>query len=238
MWVFGLLRKAKKPPVSKTIRIFYQNTQNIKSSSKSQDFYLNLIAEDYDIVAIVESWLTPDINSRGLFDSRYEIVRQGRDLSKTTTECGGGLILAVKKEFPILPMTHWNKFSQDEEILWVKCSLYGQEVYIALSYFPSSPAVKPKTLETFSETLCDREELAQKRLILLGDYNIPEYQIDTEDDENQRPQSNRVLYIKRLMSFYELKSFNHIKNKKFGRTLDLYLSNFDNFKISRNKVSR
>uniref|UniRef100_A0A8D9BP25 Endonuclease/exonuclease/phosphatase domain-containing protein n=1 Tax=Cacopsylla melanoneura TaxID=428564 RepID=A0A8D9BP25_9HEMI len=131
-------------------------------------------------------------------------------------------------------MTHWNKFSQDEETLWVKCTLYGQEVYIALSYFPSP--VKPKTLQNFSETLCNRVELAQKRLILLGDYNIPEYQIDTEELTNQNPQSNRILYINRLMSFYELKSFNQIKNK-FGRTLDLYLSNFDNFQISRNKIS-
>lgn len=195
---------------------------------------MNLIAEDYDIIAIVESWLTPDINTRELFDSRYEVIRQDRDLSKTTKESGGGIVLAVKKEFPILPMTHWNKFSQGEETLWAKCTLYGQEVYIALSYFPSP--VKPKTLQVFSETLCNRVELAQKRLILLGDYNIPEYQIDTEGVSNQIHQSNRIFYINRLMSFYELKSFNHIKNK-FGRTLDLYLSNFDNFQISRNKIS-
>uniref|UniRef100_A0A8D8V4E4 Uncharacterized protein n=1 Tax=Cacopsylla melanoneura TaxID=428564 RepID=A0A8D8V4E4_9HEMI len=61
---------------SKSIRIFYQNTRGLKT--KTDNFLLSLMSEDYDIVAIVESWLSPDINTSELFDDRYEVYRQDR----------------------------------------------------------------------------------------------------------------------------------------------------------------
>uniref|UniRef100_A0A8D9E6L4 Uncharacterized protein n=1 Tax=Cacopsylla melanoneura TaxID=428564 RepID=A0A8D9E6L4_9HEMI len=86
---------------SKSIRIFYQNIRGLKT--KTQEFFLNLLSEDYDVIAIVESWLTPDINSSELFDSRYVVFRQDRDTIKTGKESGGGLIIGVEKSFSSFP---------------------------------------------------------------------------------------------------------------------------------------
>lgn len=65
----------------KEISIFHQNTRGLKT--KTKEFYINLLSEDYDLVSITESWLSPDIGTNELFDPRYVVFRQDRDVEKT-----------------------------------------------------------------------------------------------------------------------------------------------------------
>ncbi|KAI5737395.1 hypothetical protein M8J76_013184 [Diaphorina citri] len=135
------------------------------------EFYLNVLSEDYDVIAIVESWLTSGVNSGELFDPRYQVFRQDRDPVSAGKSKGGGLIIAVKNNIKALPLTSLNQCERHIESLWVKCNIHGQDIILSLCYFP--PPVKAETMEIFADSICQIEELNGNKLICLGDFNIP-----------------------------------------------------------------
>lgn len=44
---------------SKTMNIYYQNVHDLRT--KVEDFYESILSENYDIVAITETWLTDSL---------------------------------------------------------------------------------------------------------------------------------------------------------------------------------
>ena len=62
--------------------------------TKTHDFYCSLLQEDYDIIALTETWLVNEINNSEIFDKRYDVIRKDRDNKKKR---GGGVLLALKK---------------------------------------------------------------------------------------------------------------------------------------------
>lgn len=175
-------------------------------------------------MAIVETNLSPDINSRELFDARYEVYRQDRCEGGDTKKSGGGLILAIKKHIPVIPLVNWNECCRAFESLWLKCKFFGKDVFIGLCYLP--PTVKKATVKHFVELLSKKTELMQNRLLLLGDFNIPEF--------GQEMRNGCVHEIECMMNTFDLQSFNLVKNSK-NRTLDLCLSNIERYEIGKNK---
>ncbi|KAI5726825.1 hypothetical protein M8J76_009083 [Diaphorina citri] len=209
------------------VRVYYQNTTGL--NSKTDRFSLNLLAEDYDIVCVTESWLQADVASSELFDSRYDVYRQDRDLSISNKATGGGLLVAVKKCITVTPITSWSQNSVSIQTMYLKLSIFNQEVYLVLCYIP--PPVKPKTMEDFVLKLCDRDELTDSSLILLGDFNIAEYASQVAGGENTR-YSSRMLHLNQIITFYNLEPLNNIKNRE-DRLLDLCFSNFHKSRVTR-----
>lgn len=189
---------------------------------------MNTLNEDYDIIAITESWLSDDVTNNELFDKRYDVFRQDRDFKATNKKRGGGLIFAIKKSFQAAPLTHLNKRTNTTETLWVKCKIYGQDLTFCICYLP--PPVSHDTLKSFVEETCELNDLTQSKIMFLGDFNIPEFG-DTQYDNN-----DQIIELNKLINFYNLKSYNTVKNKNL-RTLDLCLSNFAEYKISKNKTA-
>lgn len=116
----------------------------------------------------------------------------------------------------------------DTETLWVKCTFYHQDVYLALCYFP--PPTKESTFTCFIESLAQHAPLEQNPLLLIGDINVPHFGDPLYSDKGT------VHQISTLMNLYALKSFNNIKNEK-GRTLDICFSNFDDYQIGQKKLA-
>uniref|UniRef100_A0A8D8XVC7 Endonuclease/exonuclease/phosphatase domain-containing protein n=1 Tax=Cacopsylla melanoneura TaxID=428564 RepID=A0A8D8XVC7_9HEMI len=115
----------------------------------------------------------------------------------------------------------------DLECLWFRCSLYGQELILCACYFP--PPVKPDTINNFVESITANVDLYNSRLMFIGDFNIKEY-IDPNTD------TDRKAHINRLINYFNLESLNTILNKN-NRTLDLCLSNFAQYNVTRNKCA-
>lgn len=59
------------------LTIYYQNLRGLRT--ETLELYESILAEDYDKIALTETWLEPDIANNELFDSRYEIFRKDRD---------------------------------------------------------------------------------------------------------------------------------------------------------------
>ena len=93
------------------LHIYFQNINSMRS--KICDFKLAVLEEDYDIIAIVETWLYPDIlSSEFLFDNSYVTYRRDRCVNKH--QRGGGILLAVKSKFIscLIPLKHCEEIEQ------------------------------------------------------------------------------------------------------------------------------
>lgn len=63
------------------ITFYYQNVRGMKS--KTNEFSLGVLAEDFHLYLLMETWLNSNIMSAELFDDRYTIFRKDRNLELT-----------------------------------------------------------------------------------------------------------------------------------------------------------
>lgn len=56
------------------LKIYYQNVRGLKS--KTHELLQSVESNDYDIIAMTETWLREGIFNREMFDERYEVYRE------------------------------------------------------------------------------------------------------------------------------------------------------------------
>ena len=91
------------PPHGSGLRIYFQNINGMRS--KLMDFKVAVLEGDCDVIAIVETWLYPDILDCEFFDeSVYNVYRLDRCVLKH--QRGGGILIAIKSHFTtsLLPL--------------------------------------------------------------------------------------------------------------------------------------
>lgn len=136
-------------PKNNALSLLYQNVNGL--NSKNKEFYTNFISQNNDVIAITESNLQDNVYDHEYFDSSYHIFRQDRDLSVTTKESGGGLIIAIKKEHKALMITENNINIPQFQCLWVETKIRYIKLVICLIYIP--PPVSYDTLKLFFDKL-------------------------------------------------------------------------------------
>lgn len=201
-----------------SIRILYQNARGLKT--KTHKIFQNILSEDFDFIAITESWLSPDIHSNELIDSRYNVFRLDRDPIKSKKKRGGGLLFAAKTQYLITRVSQWDSSDQKYSKMWLRISYRGDCFYLCLVYL--IPPVRKLTVENFVNSLLDISELQGKKLMVLGDINIRDFVTLHEQDSSDK----RIVSLNRLMSFYNLNYKNLIKNSQ-KKILDQCFDNFD-----------
>ena len=75
-----------------SLKLYYQNVRGLRT--KTKEFFLAVIDNDYDIIVLTETWLSSDIYDAELFSANYVVFRYDRALSR-----GGGVLIAVKSIF-------------------------------------------------------------------------------------------------------------------------------------------
>lgn len=89
---------------------------------------------------------------------------------------------------------------------------------ICLVYFP--PPVSPDTFNFFNEKLSEWGiSRYGKNILILGDWNIPNFNSSSKNEKNTFSNKNIVL---NTLTLFDLESCNQVSNTK-GRTLDLVL---------------
>lgn len=104
-------------PVSE-LSLYYQNTRGLRT--KVNTFFRSVCLNEYDVVCITESWLLESISDNELFDSRYSVWRRDRDYSRTGQMYGGGVLLAVKRDFQVVERSDWTSAAED---IWITLTL-------------------------------------------------------------------------------------------------------------------
>jgi hypothetical protein len=73
--------------------IFYQNVSGLRT--KCNDFSDRVLANNFKIYCITETWLNDSVLSHNLFTDSYCVYRADRNYSTSNTKRGGGVLTAV-----------------------------------------------------------------------------------------------------------------------------------------------
>lgn len=156
-----------QPPADRTIvSLYYQNINSLKG--KLKEFYLNTLACDFDIIALAETCLDYSVNDREFFDAKFDVIRCDRSQLTSTKTRGGGVLIATKPE---LSAERIDLFHDNIEGVCVRLKLKHRLCYICCIYIPpsSSLSVYESVCESLEQLVLDND------LIIVGDFNIPEY---------------------------------------------------------------
>lgn len=209
------------------ITIFYQNCRGTRT--KLNTIYFNILSNNYDVIIITESWLTPEINDSEFIDDRYSVFRCDRDRIKTNKKDGGGVWIAVLKE--LKAVLHHPYLSVSPHIEHVVVEIpgpsLGRKNLIIASYIPpnSNDSLYMTHLEAMHK-LVDKPDV--DGFIIVGDYNLPAIQWARSNTENSALSCSRTgrvsQYIADFMNFFNAYQFNDCKNCN-DNILDVLITN-------------
>lgn len=219
----------------RNLKFYYQNVRGLRGKIK-HGLKNTITLANFDFVGFTESWLNADFNSSEIFDETYNVFRSDRSVAKynllkgnlqhdTDRDIkGGGCLLAIKKNISAIRMTEWENETLFDNV-WVKINTSGSsKIFVNTIYIPpwaSFEHVKAY-FEQISEIANTREPYS--RFILIGDFNLAS--IDWFDQMPIRYEGRIAVEFINTLNSTNLSQKNGIKNK-FGRTLDLALSNID-----------
>lgn len=204
------------------LSIYYQNCGGMKT--KTDELYMNILSNTYDIIVLVETWLVPSIIDAEFIDNRYVVYRRDRDARSSLKSHGGGVLVAVLAEFMSKRCLEWENDDIEEVIVSIKPSLTVYAVYIPpnLGQIPFK-----KHLNNLENNYT---KLQNSNIIILADYNIPSLEFQFVEGCPYGIASSCYNPIGKLllntMSFMQTQQFNPLRNVN-GRTLDLVLCNGD-----------
>lgn len=141
--------------------------------TKSKNLFDFSSQYDYDIFVIIESWLNKDFFDAEYFNLNfYNVYRKDRSAEKTGHSKGGGVLVAVKKEFK----SHiCSKVVVDDLLdqLFVVIPAANGILYLCVSYVP--PTSPPDLYAAHVNNILSLHEnmVANARVFILGDFNLP-----------------------------------------------------------------
>lgn len=207
------------------LRVYFQNVRGLRT--KINDFCLNVLSSNYDIICLNETFLNSTIYDGELFSDEYVVYRKDRDLSLFPNKTdGGGCLIAVNKKFNSFRITEWEVFVEE---LWVGLTSANSEekLYLNVPYISNCRAEDYE--HYFDNISCIMNEHPRSKFVLLGDYNLPMINWSVLEDGSLQAAfiDNRVAqYLLQMLNFTGSSQFNCIKNFNI-RILDLVISNIE-----------
>lgn len=165
-----------------------------------------------------ETWLSPDIYSAELFPPEYEVLRCDRNFDIMNVARGGGVLLAYKNCYNVeyLDLSQLMNEIPSLNIIGCRCHFVHTSLHIFLLYLPKTPSLNEIDILL---TYLTQHFFNANRLLLLGDFNIPQYVLQN---------NNYRLYtlLCEYCDFLNLQQMNSVLNEE-GRLLDLVFANYD-----------
>jgi exonuclease III len=153
--------------------MLYQNVRSLKSTywdsssntkeSKLSCFHDVVMANQFDIIALTETWLDSWILNHELLPIGYDIFRRDREGKR-----GGGVLLAIKEP---IKTDQFNCASQSLEIVSVVVNSMSKNVLVCVCYRPPNAGIEFH--QEFERFLKFANESRYKEIIVLGDFNFP-----------------------------------------------------------------
>ena len=153
--------------------IFYQNVRSLKSTywdnssnskeSKLSCFHDVVMTNQFDVIALSETWLDSSVSNDELIPNGYMIIRRDRQDKR-----GGGVLLAVKDSIKTDP---FNFTSISLELAGVVINSLSKKLLVCVCYRP--PNAGNEFHEEFDRFLKCVNDSRCKDVIILGDFNFP-----------------------------------------------------------------
>lgn len=150
-------------------QIFYQNCRGF--GSKERIIHASMLACQWEIIILVETWLTVNHNSCAYFPDKFNVYRRDRkSIRPNGNEIKkGGLVMAVKKNLISEQIDLGSLI--DIEYLCVKIKLKSFNIIIYSLYIPpkSDISIYKAHVDQIKNIQCNEEDI----LLVIGDLNIP-----------------------------------------------------------------
>lgn len=209
--------------------VYYQNVRGLRT--KTETFLRSVLLNDYDVIALTETWLLDSISDNELLDDRYLVWRRDRNYISTGQTMGGGVLLAVKRELCSYMNVAWQSSAED---IWVSIRLGCNNkpkitLHLCVLYLcdENNGNCFKTQLVNFSNNLINIiTDNNSDTLIILGDFNMSCVQWLPTNGQLQAVNIVNPLasdFIDTL-NVCGLQQFNSTVNN-FGRILDLVLCN-------------
>ena len=150
---------------SACLNIFYLNSRSIVN--KLDELRALCLANKFDIVCVVESWLSPDISDAEIFIPSFKIFRRDRNRH------GGGILIFVKDTLVCTTVPfqyHANPSLSSIEFLPLCIEFCNRKFCISTFYRPPSSDVA--YFDTLFEAIASLNIVNYFNFLLLGDFNI------------------------------------------------------------------
>lgn len=191
------------------LSIYYQNVRGLRT--KTHQFYTSVVARNFDIIGLSETWLCDEISSSELFSSNYEVFRDDRNLDEINKCRGGGVALAIKCKFKPKKI-NINFRSPKCNYLCIQLQVMPKPIYVIVAYIlNSSPFL---LYDMFFDALERVPFIQTNTFFLLGDLNI----------NGQNP--NVCNRFDNFINLTGSKQYNNVINCN-GRKLDVAVSNVE-----------
>ena len=133
-----------------------------------KDFSLNVNSSVYDVLIISESWLCQNISNEELNLNNYNIFRADRNSNTSEKVCGGGVLIAVKKDFRASVILS----GRFVESIYINFKHNNLDLIVGGVYIP--PASHLNVYENYCSDLeCIFEKFPNSSYIIAGDFNLP-----------------------------------------------------------------
>lgn len=196
------------------VSIYYQNARGLRT--KTTTFYIGIASSRHQVVAVTETWTTPDISNSELFPPCYTVNRDDRDVEYLSR--GGGVLLATRDDVKAvaLDMQHIRSAVPLINIVGSRLTFSDETViYVFVIYI--SPSVSFDDLALFFDELASLNYVYSEKILILGDFNIPSF-ADPPGDRSAR-------LLGDYQELLNLDQYNHVLNCN-SRLLDLIFASF------------
>lgn len=147
--------------------------------TKCLDIYRNIIACEYDIIILTETWLCDSILDSELCDASYDIFRSDRNLTLTNKKTGGGSLILVKSALNAAVRPEW--LVDSLELVWISIPKHSLKnangnLHVASVYIPgeSNSNHQPQDIDTFIDSCTKAFSTSlEDNFLIVGDFNLP-----------------------------------------------------------------
>ena len=205
------------------IRIYYQNVNGL--NTKINDFVHEINCNNFDVIAITETWFHQEREYFAQLSSNYNIYRSDRILKLSKKSRGGGVCLLVKKDiqFEVIetPSTVF-------DVILGRIIMKGFSIVtLALHYFP--PDLKPTYVEEYCAWFLKQFISKKMKIIFFGDLNAPGVDWLTgcirTSSYNIKKKAECILELSSILNLKQLNS--SYTESDHRKVLDLLLTNIE-----------
>ncbi|KAL0879738.1 hypothetical protein ABMA27_003451 [Loxostege sticticalis] len=193
--------------------------------TKLRSINMEILANDFDVIVLTETWLNTCVFDGEIFDTRYNMFRRDRQANTFSEKVdGGGVLIAVTKK--INCYRNYDFESKCEDLLVTLELKSGSNLNLCAVYLPSPLEISH--LEHFLDS--SRKVLDNMQdVMIIGDFNIAGIDWVHVGDGPLRPTNYRQkveCVIVDFMSSCNLNQYNHVLNHQ-NRILDFVLTNIE-----------
>ncbi|CAH2105396.1 unnamed protein product [Euphydryas editha] len=214
--------------MNKPFQLLYQNVRGLRT--KTEQFRLNILQNDYEVLLVTETWLKSGFYMRELSDSRYDIFRADRSNKTSNKLDGGGVMICTKSILRAQERSDWSCTGVESVWITIPKSVIrkNQNLNIGVFYIPPDD-YQVKRLETVTNFLSSiLTSKSEEHFIITGDFNLPNIDWKSEGPLYLNRGSTLLRTVSsnfiETCSSFNLKQFNQIPNVS-NNTLDLIFSN-------------